>query len=148
VQVLPAFASHQASAVELLHPDDGVLAMVVREAAKPGRIDAGLWTAHADAAWSEAHLEDDAETAAASLQRAFLNATGFPLEALQSLSAHRWRYSQPVVGVDCSGLPELGLALAGDAVGWSADAGLTPAGNAWRSGRAAAAQLRAAQPKS
>lgn len=127
----------------LAEGSDAVLGGVFREAAKPGRDDAGHWVVHATADWSTAHLERDAEAVAMDLRAAFLRVTGIDDAAIRSCIAHRWRYAQPLQGIDPA--PQVaGLVLAGDAIG--ADAGVPPAERAWHSGRDAAARLLAAQP--
>ncbi len=131
---------------------EGVLQALFREAAKPGRTDAGHWVVHAGTAWSEAHLELEAGAAAERLRAAFLRATGLDAAALRGFDAHRWRYARPAHGLDAAlALAVDGLALAGDAVGWRTADGLPPAERAWGSGREAAAHLLVAlppQPKS
>jgi hypothetical protein len=130
--------------------DGDVIERIAREDDKPARA-SGHWVVHAATAWSIHHLERPADEVALLLGEAFVAATGIDRSQLLSVSAHRWRYASPLVGVDHAGYPDLGLHLAGDAVGWRAEAGVPPAENAWRSGRAAARSIlgRAVdQPKS
>lgn len=131
-------------------PDDAVLERVMPEFRKPGR-SPGHWVLHARADWSERHLEHTADDVAARLREAFIAALGLADGDVWSLTAHRWRYALPTVGVEHEGLPQHGLLLAGDVIGWRAEAGVPPAEQAWRSGRRAAAVIRALprdQPKS
>ncbi|MBS3896639.1 NAD(P)-binding protein [Silanimonas sp.] len=122
------------------------LAAMIREGSKPGRNAAGHWVVHADADWSTRYLELSAEEAAHRLRSAFVALTGIDDGAIRSFGAHRWRYARPIHGLDpaLAGAIE-GLALAGDAVGWCAEAGTPPAEQAWRSGREAALRLLAAR---
>lgn len=111
-------------------------AKLVAMAGRPGRAAApDRWVAHADLAWTRAHLELDKEAAAEALLaplRAALGA-GAPAHAV----AHRWRYarvSRPV-GAPCA--QDGRLVACGD---WL----LGPdASDAYASGRAAAAALSA-----
>lgn len=130
---------------------DGVLAAVFREADKPGRAKAGHWVVQATEAWSQTHLELDAERVAPLLRAAFVGASGVPDAAVRSVVAHRWRYARPLSGMaDGGAAAQAGLMLAGDAIGHVDDAAMPPAERAWRSGREAAARLLAlgVQPKS
>lgn len=130
---------------------DSVLAVIFREADKPGRATAGHWVLHATEAWSQTHLELDAERVAPLLRAAFVDASGVPDTAIRSMTAHRWRYAQPISGMaDGAAAVQAGLMLAGDAIGLPADAAVPPAERAWRSGGEAAARLLLAglQPKS
>jgi len=117
-----------------------VLERVVRESSKPGRV-AGHWVLHATAAWSEQHLEQTSDEVAPVLLDAFSVATGIELARIKSLLPHRWRYSIPTVGSLIAGAPEIGLYLAGDAIGWDTDTAVPPAERAWRSGRVAAQSI-------
>ncbi len=88
-------------------PARGPLAWVLRNDRVPGRsAPAGLalWTAHATADWSAAHLEDDAHSVSVALQfalRAQLpcgGPSGAPIR-FHHAAVHRWRYAGPAV--DC-----------------------------------------------
>ena len=50
------------------------------------------WLLHASPEWSEAHIEDSADTATATLLAAFA-ALGGPAAHLVQAPAHRWRYA-------------------------------------------------------
>ena len=110
-------------------PVRGPLAWVLRNDRVPGRAaPAGLavWTAHATAEWSAAHLEDDAQAVSAALQtalRAQLPGTrggGQPIR-FHHTNVHRWRYAGPAVDCDdsfdsdeCLWDESLGLGVCGD----------------------------------
>lgn len=71
----------------------GVIDVAVRNPAKPGRPGGEAWTVHADAAWSERHLEATRDEIARRLTDAL--AARIPgLSAPVHASAHRWRYAR------------------------------------------------------
>lgn len=89
-------------------PDRGPLAWVLRNDRVPGRTappGLAVWTAHATAEWSAAHLEDDAQTVKAELQsalRAQLPAAsrgGRPV-GWHHANVHRWRFAGPALDCD------------------------------------------------
>ena len=69
------------------------IAWLARESSKPGRGPIERWTIQASPAWSQRHLEDDADRVKAKLLRAFTEVTGIRTEPHYA-SAHRWRYAQ------------------------------------------------------
>ena len=116
---------------DVAEPDRGVLATIVRNDRKPGRgvVTAGTpvggtahWVAHATAAWSLAHLEDDpaqvTEALCAALGR--LLTSGTP-PRWQHASVHRWRFAQlanPASGgFDCWWDGNRALGVCGDSFG-------------------------------
>jgi predicted NAD/FAD-dependent oxidoreductase len=117
------------------------LTWVARDASKPGRAAAPeAWVAHADPAWSDAHLERAADEVAARLLEALGAALGRELPAPQHLRAHRWRHARAdrVLGAPC-------LVAADGRVGVAGDACLAPrAEAAFVSGRALARALQEA----
>lgn len=73
----------------------GPLRWIARDSSKPGRTaPAGTetWLLHASSEWSEAHIEDEAGSVAATLLAAF-HALGGPAPAHVQATAHRWRYA-------------------------------------------------------
>ncbi len=117
-------------------PENGPLAVVTRNDRKPGRdgaVGCASWVAHATAAWSEAHLEDDPK-AVVQMLRAALTALMPPdsQREWQHVGVHRWLYAslgQPSSGrSECWWDPVIGLGVCGDSFG----AGTVEA--AWRSG--------------
>lgn len=148
VVLLKLVAEVEPSEVQL-SPGDGVIERAVRESSKPGRA-SGHWVLHATAGWSRKELECTPDEVAPRLVEAFLRASGLDARHVLSAVAHRWRFAIPETGTALAAIPELRLFLAGDAIGWSVDAGtLPPAECAWRSGKAAAeAVLAGNQPKS
>jgi len=87
----------QERAWSVARPDQGPLAWVLRNEAKPGReAAAGLahWVVHARASWSRQHLEHPADEVKALLQAALAGWLG---EAVpwQHAVVHRWRYALP-----------------------------------------------------
>jgi len=78
---------------EIVRPAAGPLGWIARENARPGDTQADTaYTIQATADWSRAHLEEPAETVAATLTEAFWAATGMQ-PVLHTARAHRWRYA-------------------------------------------------------
>ena len=69
------------------------ISWMARESSKPGRGPIERWTVQASPAWSQRHLEDDAERVKAKLLKAFAEVTGIRAEPPYA-SVHRWRYAQ------------------------------------------------------
>ena len=112
----------------------GPLRWVARDSSKPGRKGAETWLLHASPEWSDAHLEDSAESVAAALLAAFA-ALGGP--APLAATAHRWRYAdtEPALTQGSGWSASLRLGLFGDWLNGGKVEG------AWLSGRALAAQI-------
>ena len=113
-------------------PDRGPLAWVLRNDRVPGRTaPAGLavWTAHATAEWSAAHLEDEPQAVNDELQSALraqlpTPVSGRPPVRWHHTKVHRWRYAGPAVDCDDSFDSDeswwdeaLGLGVCGDFLG-------------------------------
>ena len=100
-----------------LFVNNHLLSWVARDSAKPGRNHAAnnseTWLLHASSEWSEAHIEDDAETVAALMLAAFIELGG---EMPQTYTAHRWRYAECVdyLKLGCVWDADLQLGLCGD----------------------------------
>jgi predicted NAD/FAD-dependent oxidoreductase len=71
------------------------IAWLARESSKPGREPIERWTVQASAAWSQEHLEDDAERVQAKLLKAFAEVTDIRAQPAFA-QVHRWRYAQTV----------------------------------------------------
>ena len=135
--VSPAGAAVAASA-----PMRGSWAVVLRYAAPLAMPWEGVfintgpetWLLHASPEWSDAHLEDSAESVAAALLAAFA-ALGGP--APLAATAHRWRYAdtEPALTQGSGWSASLRLGLCGDWLNGGKVEG------AWLSGRALAAQI-------
>ncbi len=89
-------------------PDRGPLARVLRNDRVPGRTapdGMAVWTTHATAAWSAAHLEDDPQAVSTELQLALraqlpgAQDCGSPIR-FHHATVHRWRYAAPAVECD------------------------------------------------
>lgn len=124
-------------------PDSGPLAWVIRNDRLPGRTaPAGLavWTAHATAQWSAAHLDAPAKDVSEAMKVALASqlpriaASGSP-PRWHHANVHRWRYAGP--SYDCDDSfdseaawwdPSLGLGVCGDFLGGGGVEG------AWHSG--------------
>lgn len=112
----------------------GPLRWVARDSSKPGRTGPETWLLHATAAWSDAHIEEDASAVIATLLAAFA-ALGGP--APQAATAHRWRYADteaPLTQGSWLDAP-LRVGLCGDWLHGGKVEG------AWLSGRALAQQV-------
>lgn len=106
-----------ASQPALRRPASGPLALIVREAAKPGRALPGeAFTLHATADWSRAHLDLAKPEAAALLLEAFFAATSQPAQPPALIEGHRWRFAvvDRPLGDPCLLDPGLQLGLCGD----------------------------------
>ncbi|MDO9597525.1 MAG: NAD(P)-binding protein [Azoarcus sp.] len=98
--------------------NSGPLRWIARDNSKPGRGAAETWLLHANAAWSEAHMEDDADRVSTILQQAFadlVSVTGGLPEA-PAWVAHRWRYADGATPLNHSCLWHAGsrIGLCGD----------------------------------
>ena len=112
----------------------GPLRWVARDSSKPGRTGQETWLLHASAEWSEAHIEDSAESVTAALLAAFAHLGGpAPLAA----TAHRWRFADTEVPLTQGGWwnAALRLGLCGDWLNGGKVEG------AWLSGQALAQQV-------
>ncbi len=133
--VMAAWSSPLQLEVDLLRDTNG-LSVAVAESAKPGRPAHEAWVLQADPELSETHLEAEAGEVIELLLGRFAQAVGQPLPEPEHAAAHRWRYARPLAPLAERTLAEGTLAIAGDWCGGST------AGDALRSGRAAAAALR------
>jgi len=118
-------------------PLSGPLAWVIRNDRKPGRTAVGGgadWVVHANASWSQTHLEMPEEEVQASLLSALADFLDLTPDWRFS-SVHRWRYAS-VARLDASALQQfwfdarLGLGVCGDYLGGAGVEG------AWISGDA------------
>nr|WP_298416091.1 FAD-dependent oxidoreductase [uncultured Halomonas sp.] len=79
----------------------GPLRFVTRNDSKPGRGGQGeSLSLLATSEWSQAHLERDANWVATQLLEAFAERYPAPLPDAQLVNAHRWRFSQPLIGTE------------------------------------------------
>ncbi len=69
------------------------IAWLARESSKPGRGTVERWTVQASAAWSQEHLQDDAERVQAKLIKAFAEVTGIRATPTHA-DTHRWMYAK------------------------------------------------------
>ena len=113
----------------------GALAWIARDSSRPGRAAAPeCWVAHASAAWSRTHLEDDPAKVKPLLLHEFARTTG--IQAAPAYAAvHRWRYAlaDAPLGVPALWDPVASLGVCGD---WCLGARIE---SAFDSGRALAA---------
>ena len=120
------------------------LAWIARDASKQQRRAGEHWVAHASAAWSIEHFDDDVERAKEKLLKAFHDATGSQVQPIYA-NVHRWRFAQAVQPIpgECLWDNALRVGACGD---WF-EAGLDGGGrveNAYLSGLAMAESLRLA----
>lgn len=130
--LLLAFDARQAlDAPPLLRPQTGPFALILRNAAKPGRDPArDGWIAHARPDWSAEHLETEKDAMADQLVDALAETLGARLPEPLYRAAHRWRYAltETPAGRAFALEPDSRLGVCGD---WR----LGPtAGDAYRSG--------------
>jgi hypothetical protein len=131
---------------DVARPDQGPLAWVMRDDARPGRqysADETRWVVHARSGWSRQHLEQPADWVLQQMQGSLQDWLGKPIE-WQHAVVHRWRHAMPQTK---SALPAGqswwdgagGLGVCGDFLGGSGVEG------AWRSAQALSdAMLRSA----
>lgn len=116
----------------------GPLRWIAENSHKPGRNGQPCWLLHADADWSDEHIEDTADAVADTLLKAFAE-LGAP--APLAWTAHRWRYADTVQplqqGAAWSAADNLGLC--GDWLNGGKVEG------AWLSGRLLAKQIALAE---
>lgn len=93
--------------------NDEPLRWLARNSSKPGRGGDETWLLHANAEWSEARLEDEADSVANVLLAAFARLGG---PAPQAWSVHRWRYAdtEPALEVGFLWNDITGIGLCGD----------------------------------
>ncbi|KQB57145.1 MULTISPECIES: NAD(P)/FAD-dependent oxidoreductase [Acidovorax] len=132
--VMLRYASPVALPWEGAFINTGPLRWVARDSSKPGRTGQETWLLHASPEWSEAHIEDSAESVTTSLLAAFA-ALGGP--APLAATAHRWRYAdtQPALTQGSWWDAQMRLGLCGDWLHGGKVEG------AWLSGRALAQQV-------
>jgi predicted NAD/FAD-dependent oxidoreductase len=136
------FAAPLALPFDAAFVNTGPLGWIARDRSKPGRVGQESWLLHANAAWSEQHLDSSSDDVAAALLAAFAELAG-PIPQVmsqttpQTWSAHRWRYAdteQPLMeGCVWSAADNIGLC--GDWLNGGKVEG------AWLSGRALAQQV-------
>ena len=132
--VMLRYASPVALPWEGAFINTGPLRWVARDSSKPGRTGQETWLLHASPEWSEAHIEDSAESVTTALLAAFA-ALGGP--APLAATAHRWRYAdtEPALTQGSWWNAQMRLGLCGDWLHGGKVEG------AWLSGRALAQQV-------
>jgi hypothetical protein len=132
--VMLRYASPVALPWEGAFINTGPLRWVARDSSKPGRTGQETWLLHASPEWSEAHIEDSAESVTTALLAAFA-ALGGP--APLAATAHRWRYAdtEPALTQGSWWDAQMRLGLCGDWLHGGKVEG------AWLSGRALAQQV-------
>lgn len=95
--------------------DHGPLHWMARDSSKPGRSGPETWLLHATHAWSEEHVEDDAQSVTTALLQAFAKLGG-PNPASLQATAHRWRYADTANPLNMGSWwnPAAGLGMCGD----------------------------------
>ena len=121
-------------------PDDP-LAWIAQDSTKPGRPQTGaaLWVAQAGAAFSQAHIEQDAKAIAAAMLPLLCDRLGATQDRVTQAVAHRWRYARvtQALGLPFLRSPDASLYLGGD---WCIGARVEAA---WDSGSAIANDILA-----
>ena len=132
--VMLRYASPVALPWEGAFINTGPLRWVARDSSKPGRTGQETWLLHASPEWSEAHIEDSAESVTTALLAAFA-ALGGP--APLAATAHRWRYAdtEPALTQGSWWDAQMRLGLCGDWLHGGKVEG------AWLSGRALAQRV-------
>jgi len=96
--------------------DDGPIAWLAHNGAKPGRGGGPTWVVHASPGWSREHLERDPQAVAEELGAALAAIAGGDLPAATYAQAHRWRYArvETPVGMPCLFDADAFVAACGD----------------------------------
>lgn len=131
------FAQSVALPFDAAFVNHGPLRWLARNNSKPGRSGVETWLLHANAEWSEEHLEDQTADVAATLLQEFDRLGGPPPQAW---TAHRWRYadSEPALDKVYAWDAASGVGLCGDWLNGGKVEG------AWLSGRRLAQAIIAA----
>lgn len=118
----------------------GPLRWIAQDSHKPGRDGQHCWLLHASAEWSDAHIEDSADTVASELLAAFAELGGIMPDAW---SAHRWRYADSEQALQLGAVWQAadGLGLCGDWLNGGKVEG------AWLSGQSLAEQIDISERK-
>ena len=115
--VMVAFHTPLALAFDAAFVNTGALSWIARDSSKPERHSVmDCWVLHANAAWSELHMEDSAEQICNALAAEFARITGAEIVPVH-LRAHRWRYALGKLDGDIDGHfydAGLQLGIAGD----------------------------------
>ncbi|WP_419727814.1 NAD(P)/FAD-dependent oxidoreductase [Lichenicola sp.] len=112
--VMVAFGTGLSETSDVLQ-HHGPIGWAARNSAKPGRTGPESWVIQAEADWSDAHLENRADTVLAELLAAFEQAPGVDLPAPLAATAHRWRYARSGdAGKGSLWNARLGLGVCGD----------------------------------
>lgn len=122
---------------DVARPEQGPLAWVMRNDARPGRersADEAHWVAHARTGWSRQHLEQPADWVLERMQAALQDCIGEPVD-WQHAAVHRWRYAMPQPAGAAPARPcwwdgARGLGVCGDFLGGTGVEG------AWQSAQA------------
>ena len=131
--VMAQFAAPVSLGFEAAFVNASPLRWLARNSGKPGRSGQECWVLQANAEWSTAHLEDDAQRVGERLLAAFGELGG---PAAQSFTVHRWRYADCQAGeLGSAWDPQRGIGLCGDWLHGGKVEG------AWLSGRHLARQL-------
>jgi renalase len=112
--VMARFATPPELPFDAAFVNEGPLRWIARDTSKPDRTGLDTWVLHASVDWSEAHLEQEVDTIAASLLKAFGRLGG---PAPQAWTVHRWRYAdviEPVLDRACAWNADMSLGLCGD----------------------------------
>ncbi len=127
------------AAPDCQRPEDGALAWVARDSARPDHAPRPeCWVAHATPNWSRTWLERPEAEVSAALLAAFRTLTG-AFAAPRHAAVHRWRHAltEVALGEVCLWDPAARLGVCGD---WCLGARVEAA---WRSGHALAAHVSA-----
>jgi predicted NAD/FAD-dependent oxidoreductase len=96
------FAAPVAAPIDLWRAESGPLAWASRSSSRPGRAPTHGWVLQSTADWATEHVDDPPELVADALIAAFARALADLGEALPpviDVTAHRWRFARPQVGL-------------------------------------------------
>jgi renalase len=113
--VMAHFPSYDLTKPDVVQTEDSPVSWAAREGSRPGHSqEPNIWTLHASAAWSRAHLDDEAGAVGQMLVHEFRALTSAPPG--DTIQAHRWRYAlaETSLGVPCLWDPKARLGVCGD----------------------------------
>jgi renalase len=111
------FAEEHELGFDAARTDDGVIASIIVNSAKPGRESEGAaFVVHAQTDWAEARINEEPTAIRPLLAAAFARLSGIDAGLAMYSTAHRWRYAHANEGfADGFAIcPDAGLAACGD----------------------------------
>jgi len=94
---------------------NGSIAWAARNSSKPSRASRETWVIQASAAWSQVHLEEEADAITNAMLAEFAELAGKAIPKPELATAHRWRFARAEGGGNGSSWnTEIQLGVCGD----------------------------------